>query len=130
MQNLVPIGRFSTLCRLTVKALRHYDDLGLLRPAMVDPDSGYRYYSVARALDAERIRLLRSLGVPLEEIRAILSTRDPTALRAHLDRHRQRVGGQIAQYQPVLASLQRLIEQEDEVMATRLRSSRWSRSRC
>lgn len=117
MQNLVPIGRFSTLCLLTVKALRQYDDLGLLRPAMVDPDSGHYYYSVAQALDPERIRLLRSLDVPLEEIRAILSTRDPTALRAHLDRHRQRVEGQIAQYQHVLASLQRLIEQEDEVMA-------------
>lgn len=42
---LVPIGRFSRLCGLTVKALRHYDEIGLLKPARVDGSTGYRYYS-------------------------------------------------------------------------------------
>ncbi len=42
MKNLVPIGRFSTICRLSLKALRLYDEMGLLRPALVDPGSGYR----------------------------------------------------------------------------------------
>ncbi|GAA3158787.1 MerR family DNA-binding transcriptional regulator [Nonomuraea salmonea] len=40
----LPIGRFARLCRLSVKRLRHYDELGLLVPAHVDPDSGYRHY--------------------------------------------------------------------------------------
>ena len=38
--DLLPIGRFARLCRLSVKQLRHYDDLGLLAPAWVDPSSG------------------------------------------------------------------------------------------
>ena len=43
MDDLLPIGRFARATRLSVKALRHYDELGLLRPAFVDPSSGYRY---------------------------------------------------------------------------------------
>jgi DNA-binding transcriptional MerR regulator len=43
MRNLLPIGRFSEICRLSISALRHYDDLGLLPPAAVGPDTGYRY---------------------------------------------------------------------------------------
>ena len=42
-QQLMPIGRFSRLTGLTVKALRHYSELGLLRPASIDPDTGYRF---------------------------------------------------------------------------------------
>jgi DNA-binding transcriptional MerR regulator len=49
MKNLLPIGRFSQLTRLTIKALRLYDELGLLRPAYVDPDTAYRYYSLGPA---------------------------------------------------------------------------------
>jgi DNA-binding transcriptional MerR regulator len=41
-QQLLPIGRFARLCRLSIKQLRHYDELGLLRPARIDPSSGYR----------------------------------------------------------------------------------------
>ncbi|MFD0684136.1 MerR family DNA-binding transcriptional regulator [Actinomadura fibrosa] len=63
--DLLPIGRFARLCRLSVKQLRHYDDLGLLVPARVDPASGYRYYRPAQARDALSIGLLRSLDVPL-----------------------------------------------------------------
>ncbi|MDQ1012426.1 DNA-binding transcriptional MerR regulator [Streptomyces sp. V4I23] len=48
---LLTIGRFARLCRLSVKQLRHYDEMGLLAPARVDAGSGYRYYAYAhRAL--------------------------------------------------------------------------------
>ena len=102
MQNLVPIGRFSQICRLTVKALRLYDETGLLRPAMVDADTGYRYYSLAQAADAEQIQLLRSLEVPLDEIQTILTERDAGLRRAWLDRHRERIEARIAGHQRVL----------------------------
>jgi DNA-binding transcriptional MerR regulator len=69
---LMPIGRFARLCRLSVKQLRHYDDLGLLRPAWVDPGSGYRYYRADQARDALSIGLLRSLDVPLPVIGRVL----------------------------------------------------------
>lgn len=54
-RNLMPIGRFAPSCRLSVKALRHYDRLGLLKPAFVDPQSKYRYYSRDQARDAVMI---------------------------------------------------------------------------
>ncbi|MEX1271244.1 MAG: MerR family DNA-binding transcriptional regulator, partial [Acidimicrobiia bacterium] len=53
MDDLVPIGRFSRMSRLSIKALRLYDEQGLLRPARVDPSSGYRYYRLAQAKRAE-----------------------------------------------------------------------------
>lgn len=71
----MPIGRFACRCRLSVKQLRHYDDVGLLRPAWVDPDSGYRYYRAGQARDALSIALLRSLDVPLPVIGQVLAGR-------------------------------------------------------
>ncbi|HLE04088.1 MAG TPA: helix-turn-helix domain-containing protein, partial [Anaerolineales bacterium] len=97
MKNLVPIGRFSRVCRLSIKALRYYDELGLLRPAAVDPDSGYRYYSLAQAVEAEVIQVLRSLDVPLEDVRQLLREREPAAIRKRLELHRLRVEERIAE---------------------------------
>ena len=62
---LMTIGRFARITGLTVKALRHYDDVGLLRPAAVDPETGYRSYSSGQVRSAERIRMLRRLELPL-----------------------------------------------------------------
>ena len=90
MRNLLPIGRFSEVCRLSIPALRRYDELGLLPPAAVDPDTGYRYYSMAQAEDADRIRTLRFLEMPLAEIRAILAG-DPATTRTMLESHRRRL---------------------------------------
>ena len=110
MKTLVPIGRFSAICRLSQKALRLYDEMGLLRPAWVDPDSGYRYYALAQAVEAERIRLLRSLEVPLEDIAEFLH--DPTGSKRVLDRHRRRLESRLGQLQTLLTSLAQL-EKED-----------------
>ena len=68
MEDLVPIGRFSRMTRLSIKALRLYDGLGLLTPAWVDPSSSYRYYRLGQANRAEAIRVLRQVDMPLEEI--------------------------------------------------------------
>ncbi len=112
MKNLVPIGRFSTICRLSLKALRLYDEMGLLRPALVDPGSGYRYYSLSQALEAERIRLLRSLEVPLEEIGRILCAPGPGAAGELLERHRTRLAARLEEYRAMLASLETLAKED------------------
>jgi effector-binding domain-containing protein len=110
LKTLVPIGRFSAICRLSQKALRLYDEMGLLRPAWVDPESGYRYYAVAQAVEAERIRLLRSLEVPLEDVSEFLH--DPAGRTRVVDRHRRRLESRVGQLQTLLASLDQL-ERED-----------------
>ena len=117
MRNLVPIGRFSKVCLLTVTALRLYDELGLLRPAMTDPDTGYRYYSLAQAQDAERIRRLRDVELPLEEIKAVLAERDVAAVRDRLETHRRRLQEKELACRRELASLDRLIEQQGHAPA-------------
>lgn len=72
-EDLLPIGHFARLSRLSVKQLRHYDELGLLRPAHVDGETGYRYYRASQAREALSIGLLRSLDVPLAVVAQVLS---------------------------------------------------------
>lgn len=114
MTTLMPIGRFSRACRLTVKALRHYDELGLLAPAWVDDESGYRYYAPDQVATAQTIRLLRELEMPLPEIRALLCTRDPASRQALLREHRRRLAERIAGYQQAAAGIDLLLRQHEE----------------
>lgn len=62
------IGEFARFTRVSVKMLRHYDGIGLLRPARVDPATGYRYYRAAQLPRLNRILLLRELGFGLDDI--------------------------------------------------------------
>lgn len=116
MHDLLPIGRFSKITRLTIKALRYYDETGLLKPALVDSETGYRYYSLTQTAVAERIRLLRDLDIPLDEIKTIILETDKQAFRQHLERHRRRIEEQAARYQQVLASLDHLLTGERGIM--------------
>jgi DNA-binding transcriptional MerR regulator len=70
--SFVTIGEFARLSRLSPKALRLYDELGLLPPARVDPDSGYRLYRLEQLERARLVASLRQVGVPLAEIKAIV----------------------------------------------------------
>ncbi len=66
------IGEFSQIARVTIDTLRHYDELGLLKPAKVDPFTGYRYYSARQLMALNRILALKEVGLSLEEIARIL----------------------------------------------------------
>jgi DNA-binding transcriptional MerR regulator len=76
---LMGIGEFARLSRLSPKALRLYDELGLLAPARVDPDSGYRWYSPGQLEQARLVASLRRIGVPLAQITVILGLEAPAA---------------------------------------------------
>lgn len=110
MTPLVSIGRFAQLARLTPRALRLYDELGLLVPARVDPASGYRLYSLGQVAAARALRTLRELDVPLEEIRAYLRA-DESGARAVLEAHRERLGRELAVTRSRLAELGRLLQE-------------------
>src|SRR5262245_41993625 len=117
MSALIPIGRFAQITRLTIKALHIYDANGLLRPVMVDPVSGYRYYSISQLTPERRIWLLRSLDMPLDSIKALLDASTAEALDELLHQHRQRIAARIAKDQQALRMLQQLIECQGEYMA-------------
>lgn len=77
--DLVPIGRFSSLSRISVRMLRHYDTHGVLVPADVDAVTGYRRYAPAQLGDAAMIRRLRDVGFGVSVIGALLAIRGTTA---------------------------------------------------
>jgi DNA-binding transcriptional MerR regulator len=77
--DLLSIGEFAQLSRLSPKALRLYDELGLLPPTRVDADSGYRFYEVGQLDRARLVSSLRQIGVPLAQIKVILDLEPMTA---------------------------------------------------
>jgi DNA-binding transcriptional MerR regulator len=106
----VAIGDFSRMTHLSVPALRHYHEVGLLPPAEVDPASGYRFYSAEQVQVAQVIRRFRDLGMPLEEIREVLHAPDAAARNQVIVMHMQRMETQLAMTQSVVASLRSLLE--------------------
>jgi DNA-binding transcriptional MerR regulator len=69
---MLTIGAFAQIGQVSARMLRHYDDLGLLRPEHVDPATGYRFYEVAQLARLHRLLALRDLGFSLEQIRELL----------------------------------------------------------
>ena len=108
MENLLSIGEFASASRLSQKALRLYGEKGLLAPAWVDPDSGYRYYVFDQVREATLIALLRRGGMPLAEIRVFL--REPTV--EHLEEYERRVTDEFAERRRVLRYVKRILKEE------------------
>jgi DNA-binding transcriptional MerR regulator len=122
VMQLMPIGRFSRLTGVGVKALRHYDEVGLLVPAAVDDETGYRFYSADQFDRAEAIRLLRRLDMPLDEIGATLAAEDPVALRQALVSHQRQLAIRDASLRSTRDKLQRLIDGRETIMGMRSES--------
>ncbi len=96
MTVLITIGDFSRMTHLSVKALRHYHDVGLLEPAEVDRSSGYRFYEPSQVPIAQVIRRFRDLGMPVDEVRAVLNAPDVTSRNQVIVAHLERMEEQLA----------------------------------
>jgi DNA-binding transcriptional MerR regulator len=118
MSELMTIGRFARITGLTVKALRHYDEVGLLRPAAVDSETGYRSYSSEQVRRAERIRTLRRLELPIDDVATLVETDDPALIHRVLVDHQRRTAVRSAELRVVLQALQPLIDGKESVMDT------------
>jgi DNA-binding transcriptional MerR regulator len=114
---LIPIGRFARLAGLSIGALRHYDELDLLRPARVDPETGYRSYRLAQLATAREIARLRELEMPLDEVRAVLATDDPAERRQLLGAHRARVEARTIRLQRVLHQVGHLSHGKEPIVS-------------
>jgi DNA-binding transcriptional MerR regulator len=112
----VPIGRFARATGLTVKALRHYAQIGLLPPASVDQSTGYRYYAPAQTRTAAAIARLRALDVPLAEVATLLEVDDAT-LRERLAAHRERLAERLLETVSLLDELDRVINGEEDLVS-------------
>lgn len=79
------IGEFSRIARVSARLLRFYDEIGLLAPGVVDPSTGYRYYTSSQLVRLNRILVLKELGLSLEQIGAVIDSAASAAeLRAML----------------------------------------------
>ncbi len=104
------IGDFSRMTHLSVKALRHYHQVGLLVPVEIDPVSGYRFYEPEQVPTAQVIRRFRDLGMPLDQIAEVLDAPDVRARNQILAAHLRRMQDQLAVTQATVASLRSLLE--------------------
>jgi len=107
---IVSIGSFSRMTYLSIKALRHYHEMGLLEPAQIDPTSGYRSYDTGQVPTAQVIRRLRELDMPLEEIREVVASDDPQVRNSVIAHHLGRVEKQLAQTQATVSGLRNLLD--------------------
>lgn len=114
---MIKIGDFAKLSQVTVRTLRYYEEVGLLKPVQVDRYTGYRYYQIEQLPRLNRILALKDLGLALDQIAALLTTDLPPAqLRGMLRLKQAELQQQVAEVQERLTRIEaRLsqIEQED-----------------
>ncbi|MBQ0993878.1 MerR family transcriptional regulator [Micromonospora sp. PSH03] len=110
------IGDFARLGRVSVRMLRHYDSIGLLPPASVDPHTGYRFYRADQLRRLNRVIALKELGLTLEQVRAIVDDAvDVAELRGMLRLRRSQLAEQLAADTARLTAVEarlRMIESE------------------
>jgi len=110
MSILVPIGDFSRMTHLSIKALRYYHDQGLLEPAEIDLVTGYRFYHPRQVPVAQVIRRFRDLGMPLDQVKAVLQAPDVEARNKEIAAHLIAMEHKLADMQMSVASLRALLE--------------------
>jgi DNA-binding transcriptional MerR regulator/effector-binding domain-containing protein len=104
---MLRIGEFARRGRVSVKALRHYEAIGLLKPAHVDVATGYRSYATDQLDDLHRLMVLRALGLSLVRIRQVLQDDpSPERMRRLLDERRAAVARRIDAEQAQLAAIE------------------------
>jgi DNA-binding transcriptional MerR regulator len=111
------VGDFARVTHLSVKTLRHYHQVGLLEPAEVNPDNGYRYYSHEQLPVAQVIRRLRNLEMPVPEVKAVLAAPDSPARNALISAHLDHLEAELAQTREAVDSLRNLLQRPDTPMA-------------
>lgn len=95
---------------MSAKMLRHYHQIGLLEPADVDPDTGYRRYTVEQIPVAQVIRRFRALDMPLERIQAVLAAPDLDTRNCLISQHLDQLQTELAKTQAAVASLEDLLD--------------------
>src|ERR1700727_1879112 len=117
MPAALTIGNFSCATHLSVKTLRHYHRVGLLVPADVDVDAGYRRSTTDQIPTAQVIRRFRDLDMPLDEIHAVLEAPDLRTRNELISAHLASLEQSLARTQSAVASLRDLLARPSAVAA-------------
>ncbi|NYF98365.1 MerR family transcriptional regulator [Janibacter cremeus] len=111
------IGQFSSRSRLSVRMLRHYGDHGVLVPAEVDPDSGYRRYAEEQLAQAAHVRRLRDVGFTVSAISVLLAARGTESYCQALVLQRSALADELRAARERLALIDQLLDQEGSTMS-------------
>ncbi|MFC3500687.1 MerR family transcriptional regulator [Micromonospora krabiensis] len=117
------IGELARASGLTVSALRFYDSAGVLVPALVDPVTGYRWYTDDQVMPARLVAGLRRVGMPVPEIATAVRS-GPAVVHRLLDAHLRRLEDGLADARRELSRIRTLVDSEEPTMSTRLVLSR------
>ena len=101
------VNEVAKLSGVSVRALHHYDEIGLLKPAFLG-ENGYRYYAGEELLRLQQILIHRELGIPLGEIAAILDAPGFDRLKA-LEAQRERLAAEARRYAQLVRTIDRTI---------------------
>ena len=107
---LYRIGMFSKMNQVTIKALRYYDEVGLLRPRFIDPDNGYRYYSSSQLEPLHRLLALRRIGYSIEEIKRVQEGESEQRI---LQRKKQQLLKEISERMSMLSQIEGYLQQDE-----------------
>lgn len=109
-EGMFRIGEFSKIGKITIKTLRYYDEVGLLKPDHVDSMTGYRVYSSKQLTDLHKIQSLRQIGLSISETKQILSGADRQLV---LEQHRQTVVSELADLKRKLSKINYLLSEPE-----------------
>ncbi|BAQ11920.1 transcriptional regulator of multidrug-efflux transporter genes [Bacillus sp. OxB-1] len=111
MKNKFSIGQMSKLHNTSIKTLRYYDEIDLFKPNEVDPETGYRYYSVEQFKLLDIINYLKALGVPLKDIKKQTSNREMDDFIETLYTHKQTIHDKMKELEIAKKKLEIRIEE-------------------
>ncbi|WP_160687965.1 MerR family transcriptional regulator [Clostridium sp. C2-6-12] len=94
-EELFSIGKFSKICSVSIQALRYYDKIGILKPKIIDKETGYRFYSTNQIIIVMIIRKMAALGLSLAEIDVFLNRNDMSGIKGIINQKRQEIKEQI-----------------------------------
>jgi DNA-binding transcriptional MerR regulator len=105
----VSVGQFATMTHLSVKTLHHYHHVGLLEPVHVDPQTGYRYYSLDQLPTAQLIRRLRDLRMPVGDVRDVLVAQNAGERESLIEAHINHLEAELDNTKAAVNSLRALL---------------------
>lgn len=111
-KNLFKIGEIAEIYQISVQTLRHYEDLDLLQPFYVDPDTHYRYYGVEQTEVLNMICYLRALDTPLSTIRSFLENRNIEKMEEMLVKQQNEIQQKIS----LLKNMQKMVERRLDIL--------------
>ncbi len=118
MGKLFLIGEISTLFRIDIRTLRYYDEIQLFTPALVDEQTGYRYYAIEQFERLNTILYLKALNIPLKEIKQFIDNRNMEDVLVLLKEQKTRTEEKLREYRRIEQKVDKLIRQIEDVSKT------------